>query len=68
MIDGCHYIDVVLLDGKLERHCEEQDRVVNRRWVDSSGRRGRWGIAAVQGYIQVADVVDRCAADYTSLL
>ena len=42
MIDGRQFIDVILLDGKLERGGEEQDRVVNWRLrVVSDGQRGR---------------------------
>ena len=44
---------------------EEKDRVINL-WF--GGRRDWWGIAAVQGHIQVGDVVDQFAADHTSLL
>ena len=68
MIDGRQFMDVILLDGKLESGSEEQDRVVNQRWADSGGKRGWWGIAAVQGHIKVAKVVDPCATDHTSLL
>ena len=33
MIDVCQFIDVVLLDGELERRGEKQDGVVNQRWA-----------------------------------
>ena len=65
MVDGCQFIDAVLLKGELELSGEEQDGMVSRclRVVDSS-QRGRWRIVAVQGYIQVADVVNGCGANF----
>ena len=46
--------------------------MVRRRWRKSGGgqgeRGGRWTITVVQGVVQVADVVDRCAADHAFLL
>ena len=68
MIDGRYFIDVVLLDGKLECGGEEQDGVVG--WLRAGGgdQRVLWAMVAVQGHVQVADAVDWCVADHTSLL
>ena len=39
-------------------------------WLVGGGRdwKGLWAMVAVKGHIQVADVVDWCVADHTSLL
>ena len=68
MIDGHFFLRVVLVDGKLERGGEEQDGVVSRWRVGGGDWRGLWGMVTVQGHVQVADMVDWCAADHTSLL
>ena len=59
MVNGCQFIDFVLLNGELEGSGEEQDDLVSR-WLRAVCS-GRWCIAAAQ----VANVVDRCAADHT---
>ena len=53
----------------LEHRGQVQDGVVGR-WLREVGKIGigQDGIAVVQGCIGFADVVDRCAVDYTSLL
>ena len=53
------------MNGALEHRGQVQDGVVCR-WLREVGKIGigQDGIAVVQGYIRVADVVDRCAGDY----
>ena len=60
-MEGFQLLNVLLLNVELERHGEEWDGVVVS-WLRVVGgvRRGLWCIAAVQGYIQFADVVDQC--------
>ena len=48
-IDGCQFHDVVLLDGKLVRGSEEQDRVVSRRLREFDGGRRGWGGCGIGG-------------------
>ena len=48
-MDGCQFHDVVLLDGKLVRGSEEQDRVVSQQLREFGiGRRG-WGGRGIGG-------------------
>ena len=62
--DGCHFHDVVLLDGKLVHGSEEQDRVVSWRLREFGGSRRGWGgrgiwwsINVVQRHVRVADMI-----------
>ena len=59
------------MNGALELRGQVQDGVVGR-WLREVGKIGigQDGIAVVQGYKNTSDfrVVDRCTADYTSLL
>ena len=57
-MEGFQFLNVLLLNVELERRDEEWDGVVVS-WL-RAGQRGLWCIAAVQGYIQYADVVDQC--------
>ena len=59
---------VIHLDCSLECRCEEQDVVVSK-WLreDDGGQRGQGGIAVVQVYIKIANVVGWCATDHTTL-
>ena len=45
-----------------------QDGVVGWRRAGGGDQRGLWATVAVQGHVQVADMVDWCVADHTSLL
>ena len=65
MVNGCQFIDVLLLNGDIEHGGQEQDGMVSR-WLRAvgSGRRG-----CCSGlHLKVVDVVDRCSAYNISLL
>ena len=59
VIENGQFTNVIVLDGKLVRGSEDLDRVFSRQLRVVCSQRGRGGIAAIQGHIQVADVGDQ---------
>jgi len=59
--EGCHLMDVVLLDCIVEYLGEEQNEVVGRglRLVI----RGQSCVRVIQGFIQIANMIGRSATD-----
>ena len=67
MVDGGQLKDIVVPDGGLECGGKDVDAVVGWRRGKSVGGRGgrrvRWSVVVVQGFGQVAYVVEWRAAD-----
>ena len=58
-------MDVVCLDGKQERFGEEWNGMIGGWQAVGGGRCGSRVVVAVEGHVQVPDVVYWCDADHT---